>query len=201
MRELQFRLFPRGFLGAQLSNRIQARQTGGSTEVQAVQNTFKILQTSDNQTLVGNPQVEELYQKNISGATETNTLEFKKNVLIVALNAFGTDYFDIWFRTQMKTPYFGDNHSAFLDDCLNFLQTGQRDLPLQTWQALVTHDDTGELRTELSLKAVCYFGITTPGYVREPRNNKLVDVIHQWVSHPGGLEDLLGTLHILFGDV
>jgi hypothetical protein len=70
---------------------------------------------------------------------------------------------------------------------------------VNNWNDLVSYADKGEPNTTLSEEAHEFFGISSNGIVRQRRNYDLLDIIAKWTSQPGGWQDLLGSLHILFG--
>lgn len=181
MAKVLLQLYPRGFLGEQT-----VPQTGPS---------------SGRSRPVPHLAVEKLYTQYINRAVNTTSSEFRRKILIVALRAFGTRDFEVWLSSQHQSPVAGDNHMGFLEDTVQFLATGKRDLDVQTWLSILDGGDTGEVSSGHSELAKEFFGISSNGLNREPRNRSMVDVVQVWCSHPGGIEDILCTLHVLFGNV
>lgn len=200
MAEVPFKVYPRGFLGAMLEDRVEKHTQTRDSILAGLQNYQVRIFGKQNDVDHSNPNVEALYAQYIRRAPDTQSFEFRKKVLIVALHAFGTRQFDFWYHMQCKSPMVGDLHQRFLEDTLRFIATGRRELALETWNALVTVDDTGDHSGQLSLFAREFFGMGRDGTSSATCNTAIVDVIQQWCGFPNGMEDLLGTLHLLFGN-
>lgn len=195
-----FILYPRGFFGAELKPSIKKHLNPFSSEVKRLQPSISLFhnQRSGDQIKV-NEDVEALYAQMITRVVTFDDFEFREAVLVTALNAFGTQQFDFWYSQQQYIPSAGNLHREFLEDTLQFIETGTRSQHMQTWNDLINSNDTGHRQTVMSQKAIEFFGISSNGIRREPRNSNLVDVLCNWTSQPGGFSDLLFTLHILFG--
>lgn len=193
-----FTIYPRGFLGAILAPRIEKSPAPFQDEYRKLQNNLSLFQPSAS-TIAVNENVESLYSKYIRNTYKAEAFEFRKLVMITALNAFGTEAFDFWYLKQFESASVGDMHRRFLEDCLRFILTGRREMSLETWDSLIDYSDSGEMRGPVSEYTAEFFGITTNGYVRQRRNTMLVDVLQDWCAQPNGLEDLLLALHVLFG--
>lgn len=146
------------------------------------------------------PNVEALYDQYIKRIGATTSFEFRRQVLAVALKAFGTSNFEIWVSSQRQSPLIGDTHNNFIDDTIRFISEGRRDLCVENWDALITSADHGERLTGHTEIAKEFFGFPSSGHHRYPRNRELIDVIQLWCSRPGGIEDMLCTMHVLFGN-
>jgi hypothetical protein len=200
MNELALKIYPRGFLGRPLEPQLKAKRPFES-RLNALAVKVNIF-TPQVSSVDANPHVEALYGQWINRAPETTSFEFREKVLNAALSAFGTDSFYEWYAAQVHSPAFGDTHKRFLEDTLLFLQTGKRTMFVETWSALVTIQDGGERTAEFTEPAKEYFGIPTPdAQYRKPQNRDLTSTIQQWVSHARGFDDLVGTLHLLFGNL
>lgn len=176
-------LYPRGFLGEVISAAAASRMGQGQ---------FRS---------VPNPSVEALYVQYINRACNTASVEFRRKVLTVALKAFGTRDFEIWVSSQRQSPVAGDNHNAFIEDTIQYIQTGRRDLGIEVWAPMIEQPDSGERHHDHTDLAKDFFGIPQIGHLyRTARNRNMVDVIQLWCGHPGGIEDMLCTMHVLFGN-
>lgn len=198
MADVPFKLYPRGFLGAMLEGRIEKktemRETGlGWRFANAV------VMRNQNEIDHSHPDVERLYSQYINRAPNCTSFEFKRDVLKTALTAFGTPLFDFWYRMQFKSPASGSLHREFLEDTLHFIQEGRRNVSLETWGSLLNGEEGRQGSDQISLYAEEFFGITSGGVHRYPSNRQLTEVIQRWCSKPNGLEDLLCTMHLLFG--
>lgn len=193
-------LYPRGFLGARMGPQIKKYPRATDAQVRSLQNNVSLFQPGV-VTLPSNENVESLYRSYISHAASMTDFDFRRKVLITALSAFGTPLFDYWFMQQLHSPSCGDMHRRFLDDTLKFISEGRREVSISTWLSLLNFSDEGEVNFNLSERAAEHFGISTGGYNRHSKNTSLVDNIQMWTSQPNGFEDLLCTLHVLFGAI
>jgi hypothetical protein len=195
--KLQFRLYPRGFLGGGIKP--QVIRTNSLFKDKTLQHQYEV-NTHESKTtaIAANPIVEALYAAYIRNNINTSSMEFRTSILEAALDAFGTTNFAVWYSVQFDNAVAGDLHNRFLDDILKFIEFGRRDMSLETWASLLIITDEGDDVGYLSDRAKKFFGIYNNQSAKD--NIKLVDVIQKWCSKPGGLEDLLGTLHILFGN-
>jgi hypothetical protein len=153
-------------------------------------------------SIAPNPDVENLYSSYIKNNINTSSPEFRKEILVVAMKAFGTPNFLQWFSAQFRSPAAGDTHKRFLEDTLKFISSGNREMSLETWSALLHITDEGDKIGVMGDESLAFFGMKRGDSVNTARVNVfMTDIIQQWCSKPGGLEDLLGSLHILFGNV
>lgn len=197
-----FRMYPRGFLGGFPPPSIERTQPVIDRPLFDHQYRLNILRPADT-TTVPHPIVESLYSKYINHALETETFEFRKQVLQTALAAFGTDRFDRWYIQQLYSPAFGDMHSRFLDDTFNFICGKRREMSTMTWSRLIEMGANDGLNAKASDIATQFFDLNhltgNDQVTCVPANVHLVDALQAWLSNPGGFEDLLMTLNILFG--
>lgn len=199
MPEAALMLYPRGFYGGISSPSTEKQPKPFASKVARLQNNLNFLQgLRPGVRQEVNEKVEDLYRQLIT-REGIDKMIFRRKVLQTALTAFGTHRFDYWYSQQMYSPAAGDLHRDFLVDTLRFISTGERHVNVMTWNSLIGFSDQGERVSVLDEYAKEFFGISTGGFNRIPRNNDLIDVIRQWCSQPGGLSDLLCTMHILFG--
>lgn len=182
MARASLQLYPSGFYGAQASVPMVAAAQRDPDEPPI------------------NGLVESLYDQLISKERALDNFEFRKQLYIAALAAFGTTRFDEWYLRQQHSVVTGELHKDFLVDTLRFIETGERSMPAQSWGTLLSFNgDRPQPQTVMDQYARNFFGITGDGVNRTPRNGLLVDVLVQWLGQPGGAADLLTTLHVLFG--
>ena len=196
----EFRLYPRGFLGAAMGAQVAPILRPMEDRIKHHQFHTDMFKPARAPVEV-NVNIEQLYRKRLNNESHLATFEFREKLLIIALNTFGTSDFCYWFRTQHVSPATGDLHRRFLDDTLRFILTGRREMFLETWNTLLTLSDIDGNITPLSTYAKEFFCMDSNTASSPPKQNiKLREVIQQWVSRPNGFEDLLGSLHILFGN-
>jgi hypothetical protein len=191
-----FRVYPRGFLGASLGEQIKPTERSAAASLRSYQyhpDWFKAPASAKEI----NQNIEALWAKLNDSYGAMDSMEFREKVLRIALNAFGTQNFYDWINVQISGPSTGDIHMRFLQDMLEFIETGKHQMSLHNWSGLlslseITHNETpneGQFN---------WFFITGD---KRPKNMQLVDVIQRWCSQPNGFIDLAHTLHVLFGEV
>lgn len=193
-----FKVYPRGFLGAKLQDRVEA-------DVQLTQNNMGFIPVKaqaykkSNGINDFNHAIQELYSSYVREEPGVTGFEFRERVLRVALAAFGSRSFNAWFFAQLQSPFVGRNQRDFLDDCLRFISGQRRNLFLENWAALLALQNADEGNMKPS-RVACDFFRSSGTYNDMGRSQTSIeDAVQLWCSQPNGFEDLLGTLHILFG--
>jgi hypothetical protein len=191
-----FRVYPRGFLGASLGEQIKPTERAFAAQIKSHTYHPDWFRGSNNPKEI-NQNIEALWRHLNDGYHAVDSMEFREKALRVALNAFGTKDFYEWITIQIKGPSTGDLHLRFLQDTLEFIETGKRSMSLHSWTSMlslspITHNDThneGQFN---------WFFITGD---KRPKNMSLIDVIQRWCGQTGGFIDMIQTLHVLFGEV
>lgn len=140
----------------------------------------------------GNPKLDALYAELINKPDLTKTWEWRKNALGVIIDTFALT--PNFFRTQLQS---GLPVSArcvdFLHSTLTFILTGKRKLSVILWDDLLDYHPTDLVAVGAGTRD--HFEDTFGRLMTYP----LAELIVMWVSHPGGLEDLVVTAYLLFG--
>lgn len=195
-----FKIYPRGFLGAMMPTSLQKKPSNQSWRA-GVSFDVSIFEPNDSKIVTVNPEIENFYAAFIRKDLLERDFDFREDVLRTVLNAFGTKSFEAWYLAQLQSPSFGDMHRRFLDDCINFFVSGKRDLSIQTWDSLIDSSDEPLTDPKLSERAQRFFyGKKFVSELSQNGNPTIVEVVHDWISKPGGFSDLLITAHILFGN-
>lgn len=194
----EFKIYPRGFLGANLGIPITKILKPYEDKLTSHQYHTDMFNSTKDNGAGCNPNVEALYAHYIKNSADTNSFTFHEKVLTVALAAFGTTDFGYWFKQQHNSPATGDLHRRFLEDTLKFISTGRREMCLENYCALLTLSDIDGNICELTDFAKDFFKYSGSG---QDEVTTLINIIQKWCSQPNGFEDMLGTLHILFGNV
>lgn len=193
---------PRGFVGAGIVTRDRQDSSAGLTNITSV---FERLSGSDEQHPY-NGVVQELYKEYNANTNVVLRMEFRERLLKAAMAAFGTHSFWIWYENQFRSPLVEASHLSFLDDTLNFIMCGQRQFHHNVWLRLLENDNVAREQlvvmahgsVKATEKAIEYFGLTNNSY--GPKcNSELIKTIQRWTSHDNGFDDLMRTLHLLFG--
>lgn len=152
-----------------------------------------------NKTFVSNTEVENIWRQFKSGDKFLNSFGFRKKILQTALKAFGTMSFYEWCLLQVENPYATDMQKRFINDTLNFIQTGKRSVTIASWLTLVNVvDEASSTGSEVQIQIEEFFGTRLP--IHAQADKQLDKIICRWLTNRNGFEDLVGTLHVLFGD-
>lgn len=141
----------------------------------------------------GDPRVHTLFVEFTNYATRAGTWDFQKRVVNLAQELFAGEY--SWFIRQDSNALMKDQNYAFVLDTVRYIGTGRRKFSIHTWPALLTYEvPTGT--ESVSDRRDIYFLMQE---LKVPTD--ATAVLQKWLSHPGGIYDLMYTLHMLFGSV
>ena len=138
----------------------------------------------------GDESIELLYKQMVDASTNTRSWPFYRNVLTNALRLFGD--FRSWVDDQRGNPNIVGYNRNFLADTLAFIDTGKRELPVPTWIDLVSEGGASHHAHAVPPR------LLENGQLLASSESSL-QLLQKWISQPNGLEDLLNTLHLLFG--
>lgn len=192
-----FRIYPRGFLGASLGVTPMEVLRPYQEQVQSHQFHPKMFKPSKADVEI-NRNIEEVWSAMIRHQGKMLEFDFREKLLTVALGAFGTQDFKLWVNTNIRGPSTGELHAEFIEDTLLFIASGKRRLAVMTWLPLLTLSD---LKTNANVPTALINSFFIQPNDRGECNVNLVDVLQRWCHHEGGFEDLIQTLHVLFGDI
>ena len=189
-------LYPRGFIGFD-TGLITDKTSGVNMDewVKSIKLNKPIMQEVS--PYKGIPQVDALWKEYQSGVSFMTSFDFREKVLKTALIAFGTLSFFDWCNLQNKNIYFTALHKKFLNDTFNFIQTGKRSVANTTWQSLLSMKEATPKDSETPFEINEFFRINEGPNCR--RSFRLSDNVNEWVMQENGFEDLLMTVHLLFG--
>lgn len=193
----QFKVYPRGFLGAKLEpvlvGKVPQQNSG------RYQYDVSVFDANQPELVTANMAIEEAYISLMRNDIQASNFEFRETVFKILFKAFGTLDFEGWYLTQSQSPAFGQQQQDFIEDCLKFVWSGKRDMSLQNWDVLLQPSDTRLIDSKLPEMASAKFAKT---FVRELSFSgrvMLPELFCDWVTKPCGFVDLLTTCHILFG--
>ena len=89
-------------------------------------------------------------------------------------------------------------HRRFLNDTFEFIQTGERSVNISNWDKLVRVNQADITDTRVSFDYKKYFKMDQVALFRRPFT--VSGTVQSWVSQPGGFEDLIRSLRIIFCD-
>ena len=142
-----------------------------------------------------NKDIEALYQRYNNDHRLLKQFAFREELLKLAKVAFSTFNLEVWFSAQLNSPSLTATHRRFLNDTLRFIETGTREVNIETWMGLIypRTATTADTKTEVAIKY--YFG-KDHEYSRV--SNQLPEAIGQWTMRSEGMYDLLIFLTIVF---
>jgi hypothetical protein len=189
-------LYPRGFIGFD-TGLITDKTSGVNMDdwVKSIKLNKPIMQEVS--PYKGIPQVDSIWKEYETGVNFITAFDFRERILKLAFVAFGTLSFYDWCNLQNKNIYFTALHKKFLNDTFNFICSGKRSVANTTWQSLLSMKEANSKDSETIFELNEFFRINGPDTYR--RSFRLSDAVNQWVMQENGFEDLLMTIHLLFG--
>lgn len=140
----------------------------------------------------GDPRVHDLYLVFTNEPRKAVTWEFRKKVIELAQSLFAGNF--NWFIRQDANASIVDQNYMFLLDTVRFIATGHRRLSIYTWPALISYNvpvgNSVDQRNDIS-KLFIEFALATD----------TTTVLSKWISRKNGFDDLMYTMHMLFGNV
>lgn len=139
----------------------------------------------------GDPRVHALFVEFTNHPKTAVTWDFQKRVIDLAQDLFQGEY--SWFIRQDSNALLKDQNYAFVLDTVRFIATGRRRFSIHTWPALVTYEvpvvkESVQGRRDIFLLSE---------ELKVPLNSD--KFIQQWLSQKNGFNDMMYTLHMLFG--
>lgn len=148
---------------------------------------------SDIIRVTGSADITALYDQMMKRSVNHNGWAYQKRVLQAAMNCFTN--LPVFLNTQKNNPFLYGYNYEFLIDTLRYIQTGRRRVSVQNWLALLleNHAPNNDYRDRSSSRDIRDF-LQAVGSTDS-------SVVATWVSRPGGLNDLVVSLYIMFGEV
>lgn len=138
----------------------------------------------------GDATVVALYDFYVNRTVSSTTWRFRKEVLETAIRLFGN--IGQWLADQDHNPRVVGYNLLFIKDTVRFVRTGERQMRPETWIELVNENEEG-------LLPVSHAQNDTLRMVLATDEQKTSAFLAKWCSQPNGVEDLVCTLHVLFG--
>lgn len=192
-----FTVYQRGFLGGPNGKlRDTDRSLVYDTTLADIQwrKTVELMsQNAYNQNVVN------LYTEALHGAHATRDDAFLRALLKTTKEAFGTSNFIEWFLVQYESPDTGSMHIDFLEDVLDYLLIGTESKPLYSfpvWLSVLNGTNVRGNETYPSKESQNMLNI----YATE-HGVSIDDFINAMLLKRNGIEQLVRTLYVLFGDL
>lgn len=136
-------------------------------------------------------EVFDLFQEYTVFPTRAPYWEFRRKVITAAQRLFGGNY--NWFLLQDNNASRSDYNYEFLLDTVRFIATGQRRMSIHTWPMLVSDEPAAGLALVNNRKDIARL------FQQLYLNTSAEGMIQKWMSQPKGFDDMMFTLHLLFG--
>ena len=142
--------------------------------------------------------LQKLFVAYIKAAPEFRSvsIEMQENVIVNALEAFGTKNFFDWITLQEDNPHMEPEHQRFIIETLKFILGTPRQLSVLQWVRLL------EVYNEKD-----HSNIRSPGYYKELaelkkqfRSHLLADVFVEWMRREDGFYDFLVSMAVIFAN-
>lgn len=169
-------IFPRGFLGQP------------SVSIPGEHSQFRLTDLS--QSPAGDDVVKELYKAWISGSSSQDHLKFIKEASLAWQRL--VPHFPSFVRTHIAMYGSHDYRVKFLIDINSFVTAGRQDMSPMSYVDLIGKPtiDTRLVKTVFAKLPDNFIG----------KNYEAPEFIASWLSHPMGLDNMIRTLFVLFGD-
>lgn len=145
----------------------------------------------------GIPEIDSLWNEYQSKTSFITSFDFREKILKNAMVAFGTLSFYDWCNLQNKNIYLTALHKRFLNDTFSFIEEGKRSVSIMTWRSLLEMRVAGSQDKDEDYSMNTFFRMDSQQFNR--RSFRLSDNLIDWCRQENGFEDLLMTLHVLFG--
>jgi hypothetical protein len=137
----------------------------------------------------GDATVVTLYELYANRLVDSTAWTYRRRVLDAALRLF--DRFDEWLLVQSENAHMRGYNLEFIQDTLNFIRTGQRAMSIETWLELLHEQGDVEQGALDPRAAKTYFTLQA--------GEDTVQLLQNWCAQPRGFQDLVCTLHVMFG--
>lgn len=116
----------------------------------------------------------------------------KRTALELALVLFGSQ-FGTWCRKSTQLGSYYRRSDEFLEDTINFIHTGKREMSVDNWKPLLE-------TSEALHKAGQLYRVKRERF-SYPVAYPMSECLSRWCAHHNGLQDMVCTLDILFGEM
>lgn len=147
--------------------------------------------TSDHVVEEGDAEITALWEEYSQPTTNTHAWAFRKRVFRAALRVLGPT--KAWYYHQDANPALVGYSYAFLQDTLRYIHDGSRRFSVQTWTELIMAQAPQAPANHRRALRELHRELALPETTAE--------LVQSWVGRPGGFDDFMQTLHVLFGNM
>jgi len=145
------------------------------------------------ETRTGDTEVNKLWEKYTSPVNNSTTWAFRRQVLACAKRLLGSHR--NWFVAQERNALVTQYNYQFVLDTLRYIGTGRRRISIHAWSDLLINYPVGGLDDVSERHEIADL------FERLNLQTSTVAMLQLWSQHPGGIDDMLCTLNLLFGDL
>lgn len=151
--------------------------------------------TTENRGFHAN-RVVDLYEKWRADTSVLNNFEFREKLLTATIASFQINSIFKWLVLQNEKCNLTELHKQFIEDTLRFISGEDRSIQTAQWIALieVSYNVSG-----VRLNPNRWF-ITESNLTGALLPSSMSELLRLWTMRPGGFEDLLMCVFIIFGD-
>lgn len=138
----------------------------------------------------GHPEVVKLYKEFTGPGAQVKNWQFRSRVIKLAVKLISGR--SNWFIGIDSDTSVQEYNYEFILDTVRFIATGKRKISIHSWPMLISHhpeDGTPEEHADIR-KLFHTLALTT----------NHTDLIQRWCTQPNGIDDLMFSLNILFGN-
>jgi hypothetical protein len=200
-----FKVYPSGFLG---SNTVANTKPMDLERIKDRLFDLSAITNPDGHT--GNLEITRIWNSVTNGDRDFNSFDTHEAILRNSVAAFGSTYLYDWIKIQRQSPYFNDYHVKWIDETLMYIVYGKtRQLSAYNWCTMLKATAGGGSFNDTPIIRHTLFGEGLPSLYNEsiskvtntlPKNVTILEFIERWVQIPGGIDDLIASLYVLFGE-
>lgn len=192
-------VYPKGFLGYDVGINVNTSQATLDEVIQAIKHNKNV---PSMKSIVSNRDVDIIWSQYTGAFQYMSSFDFREKIILIALKAFGTQNFMSWIKLQEMSPMYTDMHRRFIMDTLRFIHEGSRSVNIQSWIQLIYPRETTQKDREFNVPIEDIFDTSIDNQlaIGSKLPQSLVEIIPMWCAQPGGIEDMLTTMRVLFGD-
>lgn len=188
--------YPNGFVAYSVGWPIVHTTADFDDKLAAVR--FSKVAAPKDKSVISNPIIERLFEEWRAFGRKSTDATFIEDVMSAALQAFGTSNMYEWCHMQTLSPYFTANHRQFLNETFDFIETGKRRFSHPTWMQQLRLELASPEDAKVYFAYQEFFRVRDAALLKPPTD--AFSFITRWLSKPGGVDDLLQSLHVLFGE-
>jgi hypothetical protein len=131
-----------------------------------------------------------------------NNFDFKNRLFETAISLLTSKGVMMFITMQEKSKHITATHVMFLEEIVRFILTGRQTMNLVSWMRMIKIEEGGLIGRTINTKRL--MGEFTASAARgKPVNLDILSTpaaLDEWITKDNGLEHLLVTMKIIFGN-